>query len=646
MENGSGYNESFVFGEFSLDARLEMLKKGGEEIHLAKRPFSVLHFLIENRERIVGRDELLNQFWDGHDVYDDALRKCVGSIRKALDDCNGSPRFIEIRRGSGYRFVGEVIAEEEEKKRRRGDEEKAVGSSSSWQWAERPIGNNQSTFRNPQSAIRNRKLLVAVLTVVLISLAALGFYAYRRQQNNITAKTLAETVATKRSIAILPLKNLTGDAANDYLSDGITESLINEISRVETLKVISRGSAFQFKAKDVSAQEIGERLGVETILEGGFKQSGEQLRVEVRLVNTKDGSVMWASNFEQKKLADIFAIEDGITCQIVTELKVKLCGDVLPASRYTENVAAYQAYLKGLYYRNKLGAEDLNKAVGYFNEALKIDPDYALAHEGLASVYAVMEFNSVVPPQSVAPLAEIHAQRALELDENLAGAYVVLGAVKTMRNYDLDERERYYREAIRRSPNHRTAHLWLANNLMARGKFEEAERELLAVRELDPLSTGVQLELWQLYYYWRKPDESIQQAELMLAANPENLGVYSFLAGNYAQKNDFEKAFAAVEKNPTDMSGRAQILALAGRTDEARKLIEDFAASDGGKKNPYWVADLYAVAGDKELAFAWLEKSYAVRQADLVSIKIDPNLDNLRDDARYADLLRRVHLDD
>lgn len=642
MENGNGYNESFVFGEFNLDARLEILKRRGEEIHLAKRPFSVLLFLIENRERVVGRDELLNQFWDGHDVYDDALRKCVGAIRKALDDTNGSPRFIEIRRGSGYRFIGEVAAE------------KAVGSSS-WQLAESSNGAKSFIDKGqrtngerqiPQSAIRNRSLLVAALTIVLISLAALGFFAYRRQRNDLAAKTLTETVATKRSIAILPLKNLTGDAANDYLSDGITESLINEVSRIETLKVISRGSAFQFKAKDVSAQEIGERLGVETILEGGYKQSGDQLRIEVRLVNAKDGSVMWASNFEQKKLADIFAIQDGITCQIVTELKVKLCGDVPPASRYTQNVAAYQAYLKGLYYRNRLGPEDLNKAVVYFNEALKIDSDYALAHEGLASVYAVMELNSQVEPQSVAPLAEQHALRALELDDNLAGAYVALGAVKTMQNYDLDERERYYREAIRRSPNHRTAHLWLANNLLARGKFEEAERELLAVREIDPLSTGMQLELWQLYYYWRKPDQSIQQAELMLAANPENLGVYSFLAGNYAQKNEFEKAFAAVEKNPTDLPGRAHILALAGRPDEARTIIEDFAASDGGEKNPYWVASLYAVAGDKETAFAWLEKSYAVRQADLVSIKIDPNLDSLHDDLRYADLLRRVHLAD
>ncbi len=643
MENGNGYSESFVFGEFSLDARLERLKRRGEEIHLAKRPFSVLLFLIENRERVVGRDELLNQFWDGHDVYDDALRKCVGSIRKALDDTNGSPRFVEIRRGSGYRFVGEVIAQEEER-RRRGDEEKAVGSRS-WQLAVSPNGNNQSTFRNPQSAIRNRKLLVAALTIVLISLAALGFFAFRRQRNDIAAKTLTETVATKRSIAILPLKNLTGDAANDYLSDGITESLINEVSRVETLKVISRGSAFQFKDKDVSAQEIGERLGVETILEGGFKQSGDQLRVEVRLVNAKDGSVMWASNFDQKKLADIFAIQDGITCQIVTELKVKLCGEVPPASRYTQNVGAYQAYLKGLYYRNKLGAEDLNKAVGYFNEALKIDPDYALAHEGLASTYAVMELNAVVPPGSVAPKAEFHAQKALELDDSLAMAYIALGAVRTMQNYDLAERERYYQQALLKNPNHRTARLWLSNIYTAQGKFEQAEAEILRAQEIDPLSLGVRLSLAELYIYWRKPDKSIEQANLMLVANQGD-GAYGYLAMAYAQKGDFENAFAALGKIPSDNLMRVGILAAAGRIDEARTIAKKVAKSDMAKDSPYKVACAYAASGDKEAAFAWLEKSYTLRQADLVSIKIDPALDDLRDDFRYADLLRRVHLDD
>ncbi|MEP6946608.1 MAG: winged helix-turn-helix domain-containing protein, partial [Acidobacteriota bacterium] len=302
-------HKKLSFDKFYVETRLQKLWVDGREVHLAIRPFQVLLFLIAERERVIGRAELLDKFWNGHDVYDDALRKCIGAIRKALEDTDRSPRFIETRRGSGYRFIGEVT--EEEDTRGNGFEEKAV-ESSGWEMAESANGNTSSVGnrrrseneqQSPHSVFRSRTIFFTFVVAVLVSLATLGFFAYRGQANNTQAKTLTETVAARRSIAILPLKNLTGDAANDYLSDGITETLINEVSQIESLKVISRGSAFQFKAKDVSAQEIGERLGVETILEGGFKQSGDQVRVEVRLIDTKDGSIMWASDFEQKKLA-------------------------------------------------------------------------------------------------------------------------------------------------------------------------------------------------------------------------------------------------------------------------------------------------------------------------------------------------------
>ena len=648
MENGNGHYKSFAFDDFNLETELETLRKDGAEIHLAKRPFSVLLFLVENRERVVSRNELLEKFWDGQDVYDDALRKCVSAVRKALDDTEKSPRFIETRRGSGYHFIGAV---RETSKDVKDDFEK---TDSNQRLSEKAIDNEQpikniekpatNQNRNKDFNFTNRSVLVVVSVIVFISFVALAFFTYRPQTKSVAAKTLTETAAARRSLAILPLKNLTGDAANNYLSDGITESLINEVSRIESLKVISRSSAFQFKDKNASAQEIGEKLGVETILEGSLKQSGDKVRVEVRLVNAKDGSVLWASDYEQKKLADIFAIQDGIACRIVTELKVKLCGEVLPSERYTKNIKAYQLYLQGLYYRNRLGAEDLKRAVGYFEQALKIDPNYALAHEGLASTYAVMELNAVVPPQSVAPLAELHAQKALELDDSLAGAMIALGAVKTMQNYDLTAREKYYRQALLKNPNHRTAHLWLANNYTVQGKFEEAEAEILRAQEIDPLSIGVHLTLAELYWYWRKPDKIIEQADLMLTADPNDGGAYSLLARAYAQKGDFEKSFAALEKIPSDNLMRAYIYAVAGRTGDARKYAEAFAKSDEAKNSPYKTACAYALTGDKETAFAWLEKSYTARQADLVSMKIDPALEILHDDARYQDLLRRVNL--
>lgn len=451
---------------------------------------------------------------------------------------------------------------------------------------------------------------------------------------------------TKRSLAIMPLKNLTGDAANDYLSDGVTESLINEVSRVESLKVISRSSVFQFKNKDATPQEIGARRGVEMILEGDLRQSGDRLRVEARLVNTRDGSVIWVSDSQEKNIGDIFAIQDGLVCQLVTELRVRLCGEVAPSERYTRNAAAYQAYLKGLYYRNRLGAEDLHKAVEFYQEALRLEPDYALAHEGLAVVYTLMELNSAVPPGTVAQLAETHANRALELDENLVGAYLALGVVKTLKNYDLDERIRYYREAASRNPNYLTARRWLSSALLAQGKFAEAEAELLRGQEVDPLSYGVRLNLAELYYYWRKPDKTIEQANLMLLANPNDAEAHSILGRAYLQKGMLNEAIAEFEKASPDDAHEVTVLAATGRLAEARAAAGKLAASEMAHTSPYLVAESFARSGDKEKALAWLEKSYELRQADLVSMKIEPALDGLRDDSRFQDLLRRVHLAD
>ena len=640
MENG--HHKNFTFDEFNLETERQTLRRDGVEIHLAKRPFDVLLFLIENRERVVSRDELLDRFWEGHDVYDDALRKCVSAIRKALGDTEKLPRFIKIRRGSGYHFIG-AVAE------RNAVIPTAVGFADD---NEQIVVEDVSATRTHDSRRDDgitsspRYVLIAIFAVILISILTLAFFLYRRQGQNAVPKTLTETVATKRSIAILPLKNLTGDATNDYLSDGITESLINEVSRIESLKVISRSSAFQFKKMDASAQEIGEKLGVETILEGSLQQSGEQLRVEVRLVNTKNGNIIWVSNSEQKKLADIFAIQDGITCQIVTELRVKLCGEVPPAAHYTQNVKAYKLYLQGLYHRNRLGGEDLKKAVEFFNQALQVDPNYALAHEGLATTYTVMESNAIVPPGTVAPLAEAHANKALELDDSLAGAYLALGVVKTRQNYDLQTRENYFNRALLKNPNHRTAYLWLSNIYTAQGKFEEAEREVLRAQEIDPLSIGVHLTLAELYWYWHKPDKVIEEANLMLAASPGDSGAFGLLARAYVQKDDFEKAFATLEKIPSDTLMRIIVLAAAGRNSEARKFVEALANSDEAKNSPYKVGCSYALISDKDVAFAWLEKSYAVRQADLISMKIDPALNSLHDDPRYQDLLRRVHLAD
>ncbi|MBS1796126.1 MAG: winged helix-turn-helix domain-containing protein [Acidobacteria bacterium] len=620
--NGEG-PQSFVFDEFVLDAESQILTAGGREIHLAKRPFQVLAYLIENRERLVGRDELLDKFWDGHEVYDDALRKTVGAIRKALNDLGKPPRLIETRYGGGYRFIGRI-----DKTGLNGHSRPPAPAA-----VDKPAETENPGFRY---------VLLSVGAVVVISLLAFGFYSFRRSPA-APPPAAPEAAGKRHSIAVLPLRNLTGDPANDYLSDGLTESLINELSRIEDLKVISRNSVFEFKNKDAPAAEIGKKLGVETFLEGGLKRSGDNIRIEARLVDAADGSVIWASDLPEKNIADIFAIQDTIVCRLVADLQVRICGDVPPAARYTKNVRAYQLYLQGLYYRNMPTPENLKKAVSLFEEALRAEPDYALAHEGLATVYMLMEFNSAVPPGTAAPKALLHARKALALDDSLAGANIVLGAVGTLDNYDLDERVRFYTEALRKNPNNRTALLWRSNVFLARGQFEAAEADIRRAQALDPLSYGVWVSVCELYIYWRKPDQAIEEANFMLTAKPNDPVADLFLAQSYLQKGDLQKVSAYVDNAPGGKTTRAVI--FAADRDAALRAVAEFAETEDGRNSPYGVASYYGYLGEREKAFEWLEKAYAARQANLVSVKIDPVFDSIRDDPRYLDLLKRVHLE-
>lgn len=672
------FGRTYVLEEFRLEPEKRTLSRGSAPVRLANRPFQVLVYLIENRDRLVRRDELLGKFWDGREVYDEALTKAVGAIRKALGEPSENPRFIETRWAEGYRFIGnleetslpsiveiektrevQIVFEEhteladgfseavnreseierKDKSRIPDSELQITNFKSQTQNRVNPelqTNGSEKIIKTRNSKIKFRQPAI-IFVVFALAVGALGVLAFQFYYSPPRANLLQ---SAPRSIAVLPFKNLTGDAANDYLSDGITESIINDISRVESLKVISRSSVFQFKNKDASPEEIAGKLNVETMLEGSLRRVGDRVRVEARLVNAKDGSVLWASDSEEKNIREIFAIQDGIVCGLVNELRVKSCGEPVASKSRTQNVAAYQAYLKGLAFRNQM---DLPKAVEFFREALRLEPDYASAHEGLATVYALMEMNSQVPPQSVAPLAEFHASRALELDENLVGAYLALGTVKTLRNYDLNERIGYYREAIRRSPNYLTARRWLATNLLAQGKFEEAETELLRVQEGDPLSYGVRLNLAELYLYWRKPDKSIEQANMMLIGNPANTEAHNLLYKAYLQQGLITEAAEEYRKYDPNNSSIA-ILAATGQIDAARKAAENYAASEAGQTNPYVVGCLFAGVGEKEKALRWLEKAYELRQADLVSMKIDPAFDNLRDDARFQDLQRRVGL--
>lgn len=619
----------YMFADFRLETDTQTLSRGDEPLHLAKRPFDILLFLIENRKRVVSRDELLDKFWDGHNVYDDVLRKTVKTIRQVLNDKERPSRFIETRRGSGFRFIGEV--EEVQSSKFKIQSLKGKGESK-----------NRLKFATAEKSFwQSRIVLLSILGMVLFLSASFAVSLYLLRG----AKNADRKFPKISSIAVLPLRNLTGDAANDYLSDGLSEGLINEFSRHSELKVISRSSSFAFQNKEIEPREIGEKLQVEAILEGSLRKFGDEMRLEVNLVDVKDGKVLWTNDATNASMRNSFATQNKIACDVLARIEAGNC----PKAETAKNIdaEAYRLYLKGIYIRNDLSFESMTNAVKLFEKALEIAPNFAKAHEGIATTYVIMESNSKVPPGSVIKKAEFHANEALKLDADSVDALLVLSETKTFDNYDLKLRESLLRQATEKDPNFGRARMWLTYVLTVRGRFAESESELLKLRESNPLSTGVLFTLCENYLYWRKPDEAIKMANLMRELNASEEIYNRIFVKAYIQKGEFAQAKTLIDQKPDDYDLLLITwLTKTGKTDEAQTKLKEFETTETGKTSPFVIAYLYAQLGEKNTAFAWLEKAYAIRQADLISMKIDPALDSLHDDARYQDLLRRIHLAD
>lgn len=607
----------YTFGDFRLETTTLSLLRHGEPVHLAKRPFEILEFLIENRSRVVSRGELIEKFWAGHEVYDDALRKAISAVRHALDDGASPWTYINTIRGSGFRFIGEV----EEVKHSRS-------------------GGRRGSELPKMPLWRGRVVLITLLLLILLvsTSFAVRVYLQRRAKN--------ETLYLPKisSIAVLPLRNLTGDAANDYLSDGLSEGLISEFARHSELKVISRSSSFTFKNKDAEPSEIAKKLQVEAILEGSLQKSGDEMRVDVSLVDARDGKILWTNDAAKSSLRNVFAAQNKIACDLLVKIGAGTCSR--PEVAQNVDAEAFRLYLQGVQLRGDLSLEGLNKATGFYERALAIAPDFADAHAALATNYIIMESNSLVSPRSVIQKAEFHANEALKTDENSVDALLVLSETKTSENYDLELRETLLRQAVERNPNHVRARMWLANLLTVQGKFGEAENELLYAQQIDPLSYGVRLNLAELYFYWRKPEKVLEQVRFLPDQGTVNSAEYWIRARAYLQQGDTAKAreywakLAEDEKDDTSIEFDIK----DGNTSDARRDVEKLADSEKGKTAPYRIACLYALLGDSEKAFEWLERSYGIRQADLVSLKVDPALDNIRGDARYGAMLARVNL--
>ena len=488
---------------------------------------------------------------------------------------------------------------------------------------------------------RSRMMLGIAAAALVAVLGAWGWYY----------KSAGRGGETIDSVVVLPFVNASGDPNEEYFSDGITESLINSLSQLPHLAVKSRDSAFMYKGKDADARTVGRELGVRAVFKGRVMQRGDTLSISAELIDTQNDNHLWGQQYT-RKATDVFALQDEITKEMTTALRMRLTGDdeKRMAKSYTANPEAYQDYLKGSYWWNKRTEEGLNKGIEYFQQAIAKDPTYALAYSGLADCYNLLAWRGFVPREETYPRVKEAAQKALEIDDKLAEAHASLGWIKTYYDWDWSGAEREFQRAIQLNPSYATAHQWYGNELEYMGRREESIAEHKRALELDPVSLPANRTLGDAFYLARQYDQAIKQFRKTLELDPNFVLVHSSLGYVYLQESMYNEGIAEFEMELVISPGNSEVLsglgyayAVAGRRADAQKVLDklnEISKQKHVSAGP--VAQIYVALGEKDTAFEWLKKGSEDRS--IFTVKLDPAYDPLRSDPRFQVLVRRMNL--
>ncbi len=456
------------------------------------------------------------------------------------------------------------------------------------------------------------------------------------------------------SLAILPLFNVSADKNTEYFSDGITESIINNLSQLPRLRVMARSTVFRYRGEEVDPQEVGRELGVRAVMTGRVLHLDDNLIIKAELVDANDGAHLWGEQYN-RKMVDAFSVQQEISREISEKLRFKLTGEEQKrlTRRSTENPQAYQFYLKGRYCWNKRTPEGFKKAIEHFEEAIEIDHLYAAAYAGLADSYNMLGTYSALAPREAFPRAKAAATRALEIDDTLAEAHTSLAYVENSYDWDWTGAEFEFKRAIELNPSYATAHYWYAiTHLAAMGRLNDAKAELTQAKELDPLSLIIGTNLGWLSYFARQYDRAIEQYEKTIELDA-NFGVAYYKLGQaYERKGLPEEAIVQYRKalylsinSPGIMSALGHACAQAGKPEEARHVLDELKEMAKQRYvSPYFIAEVYRGLGELDQTFEWLEKAVADRSDWLVWIGVEPAFDDLRSDPRFVNLLQRIGL--
>jgi TolB-like protein/DNA-binding winged helix-turn-helix (wHTH) protein/Tfp pilus assembly protein PilF len=631
--------------DFDLDRRAYELRRAGRPLKLERIPMELLLLLVERHGELVSREQIIERIW-GQEVFLDAdtsINSAIRKIRQALKDSPEQPRFVQTVTGRGYRFIAPVA--EIAPPTLPVAEERIISVENQRSGAAINVATGPVQPPPPKQRGGQRKTLWAGSLAVagFVLLLALGIGS-RRGWSPLRTGTPA-----LHSIAVLPLENITGDPAQQYFSDGMTDALITDLAQIGSLRVVSRTSTAHYRDAHKTLPEIAKELGVDAVVEGTIARSGNRVRIDAQLIEATTDRHLWARSYE-RDIQDVLALQSDLARTIASEVQVRLSPGEQARLETKPSVRpeAYEAYLKGRFFWNKRNKEAIEKSIEYFTEAINIDPNYAPAYAGLADAYNISACG--VPGgfsvKDAGPKAKAAALKAIELDDSSAEAHTALGMAMSCYEGTRSEIEHEYRKAIALNPNYALAHHYYALLLLGWRNEEGLEQVREALR-IDPVSPNLNGLYGEFLMETRQFDKGIAQFQKTVELDPHQYNSRVRLGFGYAlahRYNEAESEFREAEKiSPNTLSsqaGLAYIYGLEGRRSEAEKMLPDLQSRSDRAGHPWLVCLVYIGLNRKQMALTWLEKAYS--QGDFLFDLDNPLLDPLREEPAFQELVRRV----
>jgi DNA-binding winged helix-turn-helix (wHTH) protein/TolB-like protein/Tfp pilus assembly protein PilF len=627
--------EFYEFGPFRLEPAGRRLLRDGTAVALTSKVFDTLLVLVEHHGQSLSRSELIARIWPETSAGDHNLNQSIALLRKVLDDDPRQPEYIATLPGRGYSFIAPVRSAAE-----------FIASSQ----------------KISPGIIRRRWQYAAAGLAVVLLVAALTMASRLGSRVRPTILSIQSIFASAppRSVSVLPFEDLgisSTEPERQYIASGLTQELSAELARLRGLKVIV-GRLVPLPSREpvsgpaaLDPRSVGRDLNVESLLRGSVRRSGEQYRIAVQLINSRDGRQLWSGVYTAD-ISDIPSVEEQIVRHAADALRIPWTAslDEQWARRHIENPEAHDLYLQARYLWSTRKGEALEQSVVLLQEAIAKDPSYARAYAGLADSYLVMATNNQqIPFTTAVPLVREAALKALQLDPTLAEPHATLGLLKSKFDWDLEGAQEEFRRSFALNPGYATAHHWAGQNLTAMGQFEAANAELRKAQELDPLSRMIFEGLFENYYYWHRFDDAIQTMRALNARDPIEYAPFSWAFANaYLAKGMYPEA-EAIYRQLADryridvyFLRLAQAQALEGHRTEARAVLERVERNPDRSADPVSLARVHVALGETDAAIAWLQRAYRERDPDVTIIKYDPNLEAISTDPRFEHLVQSV----